>query len=199
MTAYMSDDMKASVNAMHTKETQRHILNEWVDDIGVNQSSDYMYGSGGDIGYELEMSSFAAFGSNGLMNTSALVAERDELDVKLKIQMDSYLLRAWTQGTDYAFQHLIDLMIVEHISIDYQHSVSGIQLYSSAWTRCSLSCASYPIVIPVRLITTHENHISITNAFDMPLQSLCRNRRPPGAARPSLCVRSCRPRHSAIT
>ena len=57
MTAYMSDDMKASVNAMHTKETQRHILNEWVHEIGVNQSSDYMYGSGRDIGYESEMSS----------------------------------------------------------------------------------------------------------------------------------------------
>ena len=60
------------------------------------------------------------------MNSEALVAERDELDVKLKIQMDSYLRNAWTQGTDYAFQHLIHLMIVEHISIDYQHSVSGV-------------------------------------------------------------------------
>ena len=137
MTAYMSDDMKAFVNAMHTKETQRHILNEWVDEIGVNQSSDYMYESG-DRGLESEMSSFAAFGSNGLMNTEALVAERDELDVKLKIQMDSYLRSAWTQGTDYAFQHLIDLMIVEHISIDYQHSVSGVTALIAAHNKVNV-------------------------------------------------------------
>lgn len=133
ITAYMSEGMQRYKEIKDLKETQKQILNEWFDDINIskfkNECSISTYGSG-DIGsslaFQRQMPPFGSIRSNRMMNCENLVFEREELDVKLRLKMDSHLKNAWTEGTDYAFEQLFDLIISEHISVDYQHSVSGV-------------------------------------------------------------------------
>ena len=133
ISSYMSDGMNRYKEIKDMKETQKQILNEWFDDINISQfkndCSISTYGSG-DIGngrpFKKQITPFGSIGSNRAMNCESVVAEREELDVKLRLKMDSYLKTAWTDGTDNAFEQLFDLILSEHISIDYQHSVSGV-------------------------------------------------------------------------
>lgn len=125
LTGYMSQSMKQYRNNMETKETQKQILKQWCDEINVSKFPECSFASG-DIAYDTDFSTFSAFSSMRSLTSETGIAERAELDVKLKLKVDSYLRNAWMEGTDYAFQQLIDLLITEHISVDYQHSESGV-------------------------------------------------------------------------
>ncbi|XP_054161240.1 3'-5' RNA helicase YTHDC2-like [Oppia nitens] len=135
MTAYMSEPMKEYSIALETREAQKQMLNEWIDDINVftNTTPDFLYGSGDQMNPFFVSSGFGgAIGGGGvvggkrILSSETVVAERDELDVKLKLRIDSLIRNAWTSGTDYSFQQLIDLIVSEHISVDYQHTATGV-------------------------------------------------------------------------
>jgi hypothetical protein len=125
ITGFMSESMKRYKESLETKETQKQILKQWCDEISVSKFPECSFASG-DIGFNSDFNSFSPFGPIREITCETIVAERAELDIKLKIKMDSHLRNAWIEGTDYAFQQLIELMITEHISADYQHSESGV-------------------------------------------------------------------------
>ena len=167
ITSYVSEAMKRYKESIETKETQKQILNEWLDEINitkfVDKFNEFSFASGDtalrafNVGFDQSYGQ-TAYPCNRLMTSETLVAEREELDVKLKLKVDSYLKYAWTQGTDSAFEQLVDLLMTEHISVDYQHSVSGVTalIAAASHNRISLVEALLSFGVNIDLCTPND-------------------------------------------
>lgn len=117
MTSYMTPSMNNYKKYLENKDSKQKKLSKWCEQMKFMEGASSKENDGsGDCEY------YASFSNN----SEPFVDERDELDDDLKAKIDLAIENAWTLGTDSSFEKLIDNLISEHITPDYQHSETGV-------------------------------------------------------------------------
>ncbi|KAG8307676.1 3'-5' RNA helicase ythdc2 [Homalodisca vitripennis] len=79
----------------------------------------------------------------GGVGENSVSQEIVELEGYLKQDMDRCLAQAWASGTEQAFTQLLQLILSENISVDYQHSDTGLTALMAAAARGSVDMAEH--------------------------------------------------------
>ncbi|XP_046660660.1 3'-5' RNA helicase YTHDC2-like [Homalodisca vitripennis] len=129
-TGYMTKEMVKVKKDIERVKQNKLDLKNWISALNVNGSSNQQ---------SLTYTATPILGQQSVEVSQEIV----ELEGYLKQDMDRCLAQAWASGTEQAFTQLLQLILSENISVDYQHSDTGLTALMAAAARGSVDMAEH--------------------------------------------------------
>ncbi|XP_054265562.1 3'-5' RNA helicase YTHDC2-like isoform X2 [Macrosteles quadrilineatus] len=135
-TGYMTKDMAVMKKLLEKVREKKTDMEAWTASMaGVAQQG-------------VSLTATPILGQN---NVEQVGQEKTELDGFVKQELERCLGVAWASGSEQAFSQLLQLIVSENISVDYQHSETGVTALMAAAARGSLDTAELLLALGARV------------------------------------------------
>lgn len=117
-TGYLSKAMVKYRNEMGRKQMQKRKLTDWCSKVVQNSVKEVSAEDAGQMSENCE--------SNSTEPQVEVPCDNGEIAANLIPEMEKCISEAWLKGTDGNFGQMLYLIIKENVSVDYQHSETGV-------------------------------------------------------------------------